>query len=394
MKKQDFYYDLPEALIAQHPSKHRDHSRLLCYNPQTKDLWHRHFYEITGELKAGDVLVLNDSKVIPARLFGQKEGMQKLVELLLLRRIEGDEWACLAKPGRKLTPGTRLRFGEDGRFFAEVIGNLNDGQKHVRFEYEGIWEERLDELGQMPLPPYIHEQLEDPSRYQTVYAKDPGSAAAPTAGLHFTEALLSELKARGVEILYVTLHVGLGTFRPVKEERIEDHPMHSEYFILTQPVADAINRAKAEGRRVIAVGTTACRVLETAAQKCEALAQEKLLGKAPSHRELKLTAMSGDTNIFIYPGYSFRVLDGLITNFHLPESTLVMLVSALVGRDEILSIYRKAVERAYRFFSFGDAMFLQKASPVPDFHEGPYREVELIEHFSEQFDQDERKEGR
>lgn len=368
MEKKDFYYDLPETHIAQHPSKQRDHSRLLSFDPNTMELRHGLFYELESLLRPGDLLVMNNSKVVPARLFGRREGGEKSIEVLLLRRIEGDDFACLLKPARKAKPGSRLFFGDKEDFSAEVMSVLDDGQRRLRFFYRGIWQERLAELGSMPLPPYIRESLSDPNRYQTVYAEEEGSAAAPTAGLHFTEDLLARLRAAGIETAFVTLHVGLGTFRPVKEERIEDHPMHSEYYVVDEFNAEKINRAKDEGRRVIAVGTTACRVLESV-----------------SDESGHVCAASGDTDIFIYPGYRFKVTDALITNFHLPESTLVMLVSALAGRRNILSLYRRAIELDYRFFSFGDAMLLIGARGEADLSRGAFERLEFNERFSEAF---------
>lgn len=340
MKKSEFYYDLPEELIAQDPLEDRSSSRLLymdCFTGETSD---HIFKEISEYLNPGDCLVLNNTKVIPARLLGVKEDTGAAVEILLLKRKENDVWETLVKPGKKCRPGARIVFG-DGRLKAEVLDIVEEGNRLVHFEYDGIWEEVLDSLGEMPLPPYITHHLEDKNRYQTVYAKFAGSAAAPTAGLHFTEKLLSEIEDKGIRIAYVTLHVGLGTFRPVKEDEILAHHMHSEYYEISQEAADVINDTKKNGGRVICVGTTSCRTIESAA--CE---------------DGKLTACSGDTEIFIYPGYRFRVLDGLITNFHLPESTLIMLVSALAGKEKVLTAYQRAVDARYRFFSFGDAMHL------------------------------------
>ena len=341
MKKEDFYFDLPEELIAQDPLEDRSGSRLLVLDKETGETEHHIFREIVNYLNPGDCLVINDTKVIPARLIGEKEGTGAKVEVLLLKRKENDIWETLVKPGRKMKPGARLVFG-NGLLKAEVIGVVEEGNRLIRFEYEGIFEEILDQLGQMPLPPYITHQLEDKNRYQTVYAKHSGSAAAPTAGLHFTPELLDEIKEKGVEIAHVTLHVGLGTFRPVKVENIQEHHMHSEFYRIEQSEADKINRAKEEGHRVICVGTTGCRAGESAADE-----------------NGRLRECSGWTEIFIYPGYKFKVLDALITNFHLPESTLVMLVSALAGREHVLAAYEEAIRERYRFFSFGDAMFIR-----------------------------------
>lgn len=341
MKKEDFYFDLPEELIAQDPLEDRSGSRLLVLDKETGETEHHIFREIVNYLNPGDCLVINDTKVIPARLIGEKEGTGAKVEVLLLKRKENDIWETLVKPGRKMKPGARLVFG-NGLLKAEVIGVVEEGNRLIRFEYEGIFEEILDQLGQMPLPPYITHQLEDKNRYQTVYAKHSGSAAAPTAGLHFTPELLDEIKEKGVEIAHVTLHVGLGTFRPVKVENIEEHHMHSEFYRIEQSEADKINRAKGEGHRVICVGTTSCRTVESAADE-----------------NGRLRECSGWTEIFIYPGYKFKVLDALITNFHLPESTLIMLVSALAGREHVLAAYEEAIRERYRFFSFGDAMFIR-----------------------------------
>lgn len=340
MKTSDFDYELPEELIAQHPAAQRDHSRLLVMDKYTGAVEHRVFRDIVDYLHAGDVLVLNNTKVIPARIFGVKEGGTAKIEVLLLKR-DGDlpnTWEVLVHPGKRAKVGTVIDFGE-GRLKGEVIANTSAGRK-VTFHFDGIFEEILEELGTMPLPPYIHEQLEDQNRYQTVYAKVDGSAAAPTAGLHFTTELLETLRQNGVEIEEVLLHVGLGTFKPVSEEDIEDHEMHSEYYEISQETADRINKAKAEGRRIISVGTTSTRALESAA------------------KDGRLQAGSGWTNIFIYPGYKWQIIDGLITNFHLPKSTLMMLVSALSTREHILAAYKEAVAQRYRFFSFGDAMFI------------------------------------
>ena len=339
MKKSDFAYDLPQELIAQTPLEQRDASRLMCLDKTTGEIRHRIFRELPELLREGDCLVMNDSRVIPARLFGTRPTGGS-VEVVLLRDLGGGEWECLTRPGRKTPPGTEITFG-GGELTAVVTRAEADGNKVLRFRYEGICLEILEKLGQMPLPPYIKEKLEDPERYQTVYARDPGSAAAPTAGLHFTRELLEEIESRGVKTCRVTLHVGLGTFRPVKEENIEDHPMHSEFCIVPEETAETVNRTHAEGGRVIAVGTTSCRTLESFAGS-----------------DGILRAGSGWTDIFIYPGYRFRTVDALITNFHLPESTLIMLVSALAGRENILNAYRRAVELRYRFFSFGDAMFI------------------------------------
>lgn len=340
MDVKDFYYDLPQELIAQDPLRDRSASRLMVLDKNTGEIQHRIFKNITEYLKPGDCLVVNNTKVIPARLYGVKEGTEAKVEILLLKRMENDVWETLVKPGKKCRPGARISFGE-GILTGEVIDIVEEGNRLIRFEYEGIFEEILDRLGQMPLPPYITHQLEDKTRYQTVYAKHDGSAAAPTAGLHFTAELLDAVRGMGVEIAEVTLHVGLGTFRPVKETDVLKHHMHSEFYRISQSEADKINRAKREGHRVIAVGTTSTRTLEAAADENGFLRE-----------------MSGWTEIFIYPGYRFKVVDCLITNFHLPESTLVMLVSALAGREHVLNAYKEAVKERYRFFSFGDAMLL------------------------------------
>jgi len=337
----DFYYELPEELIAQDPLEDRSSSRLMVLDRESKKIEHKVFKDITGLLRPGDCLVLNNTKVIPARLFGTKEGMTSEVEVLLLKRTEKDIWECLVRPGKKCRPGALLSFG-DGLLKGEILDIGDDGNRHIKFTYEGIFEEILDKLGQMPLPPYIKHKLKDKNRYQTVYAKYDGSAAAPTAGLHFTPELLKEIEEKGVNLAYVTLHVGLGTFRPVKVENILDHHMHSEFFQITKEAADTINETKRRGGRVICVGTTSCRTIESAADESG-----------------RLSESSGWTDIFIYPGYKFKVLDALITNFHLPESTLLMLVSALAGREFILDAYKCAVEEKYRFFSFGDAMFIK-----------------------------------
>ncbi len=341
MNLHDFYYELPEELIAQDPLEDRSSSRLMVLDRESKKIEHKVFKDITGLLRPGDCLVLNNTKVIPARLFGTKEGMTSEVEVLLLKRTEKDIWECLVRPGKKCRPGALLSFG-DGLLKGEILDIGDDGNRHIKFTYEGIFEEILDKLGQMPLPPYIKHKLKDKNRYQTVYAKYDGSAAAPTAGLHFTPELLKEIEEKGVNLAYVTLHVGLGTFRPVKVENILDHHMHSEFYQITKEAADTINETKRRGGRVICVGTTSCRTIESAADESG-----------------RLSESSGWTDIFIYPGYKFKVLDSLITNFHLPESTLLMLVSALAGREFILDAYKCAVEEKYRFFSFGDAMFIK-----------------------------------
>ena len=340
LKTSDYYFDLPKELIAQDPLEDRSASRLLVLDQRTGSIEHKVFRDILQYLTPGDCLVLNDTRVIPARLLGVKEDTGAAVEVLLLKRREKDVWEALVRPGKKLRPGARVTFG-DGRLQAEILDVVEEGNRLVQFSYEGIWEEVLDSLGEMPLPPYITHKLLDKNRYQTVYAKYEGSAAAPTAGLHFTKELLAEVEAMGVDLAYVTLHVGLGTFRPVKVDNVKEHHMHSEFYQITKEAADKINRAKESGHRVICVGTTSCRTVESAADE-----------------KGRLTACSGNTDIFIYPGYRFKVLDGLITNFHLPESTLVMLVSALAGRENILSAYREAIRERYRFFSFGDAMLI------------------------------------
>lgn len=340
MKTSDFYYDLPQELIAQTPLDRRDGSRLLTLDKGTGKTAHMHFYELPKLLRAGDCLVLNDSRVLPARLLGHRDPTGGAVEVLLLIDKGDKVWECLVRPGRKIKPGTRLSFG-DGLLTAEVLAEVEGGNRLIRFAYEGIFLELLERLGKMPLPPYIKEELGDPERYQTVYSREVGSAAAPTAGLHFTKELLAEIEAMGVSLAYVTLHVGLGTFRPVKEEDAMDHEMHAEYCMISAETAEKINRAKAGGGRVICVGTTSCRTIESWA------------GEDGTMKE-----SAGWTSIYIYPGYQFKVLDCLITNFHLPESTLVMLVSALAGREAILAAYAEAVKEKYRFFSFGDAMFI------------------------------------
>ena len=341
MNVKDYDYDLPEELIAQDPLEDRSSSRLMVLDRQTGDVEHRHFTDILEYLHPGDCLVINNTKVIPARLFGVKEDTQAKIEVLLLKRKENDIWETLVKPGKKAKPGTKLVFG-DGLLTAEVVDVVEEGNRLIQFHYDGIFEEILDQLGQMPLPPYITHQLKDKNRYQTVYAKYDGSAAAPTVGLHFTKELLQKVKDMGVDIAEVTLHVGLGTFRPVKVENVLDHHMHSEFYMVSQEAADKINRAKESGHRVIAVGTTSTRTLEAAADE-----------------NGRLHETSGWTEIFIYPGYQFKVIDALITNFHLPQSTLVMLVSALAGREHVLHAYEIAVKERYRFFSFGDAMLIQ-----------------------------------
>lgn len=340
LPKSDFYYELPPELIAQDPLEDRSSSRLLVLDKHTGAVSHHVFREITEFLQPGDCLVLNNTKVIPARLLGVREDTGAHVEVLLLKRREADVWETLVKPGKKCRPGARLSFG-DGILQAEVLEVVEEGNRLIRFTFDGIFEEVLDRLGEMPLPPYITHKLQDKNRYQTVYARQEGSAAAPTAGLHFTKELLEQIEAKGIRTAYVTLHVGLGTFRPVKEENVLNHHMHSEYYEVSEETASLINRTKAEGGRIVCVGTTSCRTIESAAD-------EKGIVRAGS----------GNTDIFIYPGYQFRVLDALITNFHLPESTLVMLVSALAGREHVLNAYEEAVRERYRFFSFGDAMLV------------------------------------
>lgn len=342
MRTADFAYDLPEELIAQSPLEDRASSRLMVLDGASGQITHRVFHDITDYLQPGDCLVINDTKVIPARLLGEREGTGAKVEVLLLKRKSDNVWETLVKPGKKARPGMRLTFG-GGLLRAEVMEVVEEGNRLIRFEYEGVFEEVLDQLGQMPLPPYITKKLEDKNRYQTVYAKYEGSAAAPTAGLHFTEELLHKISEMGVNIAHVTLHVGLGTFRPVKVEDVEKHHMHTEYYRITEEAAAMINRTKREGGRVICVGTTSCRTVESAADE-----------------EGVVHAGEGDTDIFIYPGYCFKVLDCLITNFHLPESTLLMLVSALAGKEHIMAAYKEAVRERYRFFSFGDAMFITR----------------------------------
>lgn len=340
MRKEDFYFDLPEELIAQDPLEDRSGSKLLVLDKHTGAVEHHIFKEVIEYLEEGDCLVINETKVIPARLFGTRVGTDAKIEVLLLKRGENDTWETLVRPGKKAKIGTRISFGE-GLLVGEVVDIVEEGNRLIRFEYDGIFEEILDELGQMPLPPYITHQLEDKNRYQTVYAKHSGSAAAPTAGLHFTPELLRQIEDKGVNIARVTLHVGLGTFRPVKVDNILEHHMHSEYYEISTEAAEKINQAKDNGKRVICVGTTSCRTVESAADE-----------------RGRLRESSGWTDIFIYPGYEFKVLDALITNFHLPESTLVMLVSALAGRENVLEAYEEAIKERYRFFSFGDAMFI------------------------------------
>lgn len=341
LKTSDFYFDLPKELIAQDPLENRSSSRLLMVDKNTGVVRHEIFHNIVDYLHAGDCLVLNDTKVLPARLLGIKPDTGAQVEVLLLKRREGNVWESLVKPGKKVRPGAKLTFGE-GILNAEVLDVVEEGNRLIRFSYNGIFEEVLDRLGEMPLPPYITHKLKDKNRYQTVYAKYDGSAAAPTAGLHFTSELLAQIEKKGVKLAYVTLHVGLGTFRPVKADHILEHHMHSEYYQITQSAAEMINEAKKSGHRVICVGTTSCRTIESAADESGILSE-----------------CCGDTEIFIYPGYQFKVMDCLITNFHLPESTLVMLVSALAGRENVLQAYKEAVKEKYRFFSFGDAMLIK-----------------------------------
>ncbi|HIR91928.1 MAG TPA: tRNA preQ1(34) S-adenosylmethionine ribosyltransferase-isomerase QueA [Candidatus Egerieimonas intestinavium] len=341
MKTSDFYFDLPQELIAQDPLEDRASSRLLRLDKNTGEISHHHFRDIKQFLKPGDCLVINDTRVIPARLYGRKVGTDALIEVLLLKRKPDDVWEILVKPGKKAKPGTKISFG-DGLLTGEIIGVVEEGNRLIRFTYQGIFEEILDKLGEMPLPPYITHKLKDRNRYQTVYAKHDGSAAAPTAGLHFTQELLREIQEMGVKIAHVTLHVGLGTFRPVKVENVLEHHMHSEFYVVEEDQARLINETKASGGRVIAVGTTSCRTLESA-----------------TGEDGILKAGSGWTEIFIYPGFTFHMIDGLITNFHLPESTLLMLVSALAGKEHILQAYQVAVQERYRFFSFGDAMYIE-----------------------------------
>ena len=351
MKTSDFYYDLPEELIAQDPLKDRSSSRLLFMDRKSGEITHGVFTDIRNYLKPGDTLVINDTRVIPARLYGVREGTMGKVEILLLVRKSADTWETLVKPGKKCRIGTRILFGspdgspEKAPLIGEVVDILEEGNRLIRFSYEGIFEEVLDSLGEMPLPPYIHHKLEDRTRYNTVYAEHDGSAAAPTAGLHFTKELLEEIQKMGVNVAHVTLHVGLGTFRPVKADKIEEHHMHSEYYIVSEETAELVNRTRENGHRVICVGTTSCRTIESAAVP-------------DGEGGYKLAATSGWTQIFIYPGYTFKLMQGLITNFHLPESTLVMLVSAFAGREHVLAAYEEAVKERYRFFSFGDAMLI------------------------------------
>ena len=340
MKTSDFYYDLPQELIAQDPLEDRSSSRLMHLSLKDGSIEHRHFTDVLDYMKEGDCLVINDTKVIPARLYGHKEETGALIEILLLKRRENDIWECLVKPGKKARPGAKITFG-NGILKGKIIDVVDEGNRLIQFHYEGIFEEILDQLGEMPLPPYITHKLKDKNRYQTVYAKNEGSAAAPTAGLHFTKELLEKVKEKGVNIAHVTLHVGLGTFRPVKVDDVESHHMHSEFYIVEEDQAKLINDTKKAGKRVIAVGTTSCRTLESA-----------------TGEDGILKAGSGWTEIFIYPGYHFKMIDALITNFHLPESTLVMLVSALAGKENIMHAYEVAVQEKYRFFSFGDAMIL------------------------------------
>lgn len=342
MKVSDFDFDLPEELIAQHPLEKRDSSRLMVLDKNTGEIKHRSFHDVIEYLNEGDTLVLNNTRVMPARLIGEKEGTGGKIEFLLLKRIEGDRWECLAKPGKRAKVGQKFTFGE-GKLTCTVVDIVEEGNRIIEFSYEGIFEQVLDELGEMPLPPYITEKLEDKERYQTVYSKEKGSAAAPTAGLHFTEELLKEIKAKGVNIAYLTLHVGLGTFRPVKVEDINEHIMHSEYYHLDKENADLINETKKRGNKVIAVGTTSTRTLETIGDENGFVREQ-----------------SGWTDIFIYPGYKYKVIDELITNFHLPESTLIMLVSALSGKENVMNAYNEAVKEKYRFFSFGDSMLIKE----------------------------------
>ncbi len=341
MKTSDFYYDLPPELIAQTPLEHRDGSRLMLLDKATGEIQHRHFYDLPQFLRKGDCLVLNDSRVLPARLLGRRDPSGGAAEVLLLIDRGDKRWECLVRPGRKLHPGQKIVFGDGALLSATVLDELPDGNRIVEFHYEGIFLEILEQLGKMPLPPYIKEELQDRERYQTVYSREVGSAAAPTAGLHFTKELLKQIEAMGVKVCYVTLRVGLGTFRPVKEEDLTEHEMHAEYCMIPAQTAQAINETKRDGGRVICVGTTSCRTIESWAAEDGTLRES-----------------AGWTNIYIYPGYRFKVLDALITNFHLPESTLIMLVSALAGREHVLAAYAEAVKERYRFFSFGDAMFI------------------------------------
>lgn len=340
-KTSDFYYDLPEELIAQTPIKERDHSRLLILDKKSGEVEHKHFYDVLNYLNKGDCLVINDTKVLPARLYGTKKDTNAVIELLLLKRIDDNKWETLVKPGKKARVGAEIIFKEN-LLTGKIIDVEEDGNRIIEFEYKGIFEEILDQLGEMPLPPYIHEKLDDKNRYQTIYAKNPGSAAAPTAGLHFNDELLAKIEESGVNIARLTLHVGLGTFRPVKAEFISEHKMHSEYYELTEKEAEKINLAKRNGNKVISVGTTSTRTLET-------------IGDEQGY----VRAQKGWTDIFIFPGYKYKVVDSLITNFHLPESTLIMLVSALAGKENVMNAYKIAVEEKYRFFSFGDAMLIK-----------------------------------
>ena len=342
MKVEDFDYNLPEELIAQTPLKKRDSSRLLVLDKNTGKIEHKHFKDIINYLNKGDTLVLNDTKVLPARLIGEKEETKAVIEVLLLKNIENDLWECLVKPARRIKEGTIVSFGNN-KLKAKCVKVEDEGIRHFEFIYDGIFLEILESLGTMPLPPYIHEKLKDQSRYQTVYAKEVGSAAAPTAGLHFTKELLKEIESKGINICYITLHVGLGTFRPVSVDKIEDHKMHSEFYSMSNEVADILNKTKKNNHNIISVGTTSTRTLETIMQKYNTFKE-----------------CSGFTDIFIYPGYEFKAIDNLITNFHLPKSTLVMLVSALAGKDNILNAYNEAIKEKYRFFSFGDAMYIKK----------------------------------
>jgi len=341
MKSSDFFYELPQELIAQEPLEKRSSSRLLVLDKENGTIGHKTFNELSDYIQKGDCLVLNDTRVIPARLLGEREDTGGKIEFVLLRQIEGDVWEVLLKPGKRAKPGSRFTFGND-ELRSEIIEVVEGGNRLVRFEYKGIFQEVLDRVGVVPLPPYITKKLEDSERYQTVYSKYRGSAAAPTAGLHFTKEMLEDLRHKGVELAYITLHVGLGTFRPVKVENVEEHVMHSEYYILNEEAAQTVNKAKEGGGRIIAVGTTSCRVLETV-----------------SNREGKIEPAHGWTDIFIYPGYQFKIVDAMITNFHLPESTLIMLVSAFAGKENIMNAYHTAVEQKYRFFSFGDAMLIK-----------------------------------
>ncbi len=340
MNTKDFYYDLPQELIAQKPLDDRTASRLLALNRSTGEITHKHFYDIVDYLNEGDCLVMNNTRVIPARLYGNKIGTGGKIEFLLLKRLDIDTWEVILKPGRKAREGSRFEFG-GGLLRAEVLKVIEDGNRIVRFEYEGIWEELLDRLGEMPLPPYIHEKLTDKERYQTVYSRIEGSAAAPTAGLHFTNELIEKIKAKGVKIAFVTLHVGLGTFRPVSVDNVEEHKMHSEYYEVSEETAKIINETREQGGRIIAVGTTSVRTMESVADSSG-----------------RIKPCSGNTEIFIYPGYKFKAVDALITNFHLPESTLLMLISAFSDKEKIFNAYNEAIKEKYRFFSFGDAMLI------------------------------------